>query len=101
MNSTYYLYRRIFPASNGVLKNGTLNGGRRYSVHDVSDLSSEKDKLKAMTSASQFVSQPTLIINDLKLNKSSLSLKSNHSGIMYRKDVFFTSSIRSIKDASK
>lgn len=79
-----------------------MNGGRRYSIHDISsELASDKDKLKTITSASQFVSQPTLIINDLKLNKSSLSLKSNHSGIMYKKDVFLTSSIRSIKDISK
>ncbi|XP_065201906.1 monocarboxylate transporter 12 [Planococcus citri] len=87
---------------NGGLKNGAMNGGRRYSIHDISsELAMDKDKLKTITSASQFVSQPTLIINDLKLNKSSLSLKSNHSGIMYKKDVFLTSSIRSIKDISK
>ncbi|XKL69356.1 hypothetical protein PGB90_007125 [Kerria lacca] len=76
--------------------NNELNDGRSYSVHD---LTTGKGKLKTQTSISQFVSQPTLLIREQpKTNKSILSLTSNHSGIMYKKDVFFTSSIRSIKD---
>lgn len=74
-----------------------MNGTRCYSIHDVSNLSDEH-KLRIQNAASQYISQPTLAINDVKLNKSSLSLKSSHSGVMYKKDVFFTGSIKSIKD---
>lgn len=75
--------------------------GRRYSIHGMSDLILEKNKLSTK-SVFQFVSQPTLVNNSC-LNQSNPSLKSNNcgSGIMHRKDIFFTGSTRSIKELSK
>lgn len=75
--------------------------GRRYSIHGMSDLILEKNKLSTKSDF-QFVSQPTLVNNSC-LNQSNPSLKSNNcgTGIMHRKDIFFTGSTRSIKELSK
>lgn len=91
-------------------QNGRSNGGRRYSIHNVSDMhvtiTRDRDNNRnqsgnlLQTVPTHFVSHPTLAIIDptSKLGRSNLSLKSQHSGIMYRKDVFFTGSVKSIRD---
>ncbi|KAK7597972.1 hypothetical protein V9T40_014928 [Parthenolecanium corni] len=85
-----------FENTNG---NGISNGARRYSIHGTLDLPQSPNLLGKNTN-SQFVSQPSLVMKHPHY-KSNTSLKSHHSGIMYKKDIFYTGSIKSINNISK
>ena len=84
--------------------NGYADDYRRGSVPDVVNISPARTpsqiRHQHLKKSEKFVSQSTLL-KDPHLAVSSLSLRSNHSGIMMRKDIFYTGSIKSINNLSK